>query len=62
METILLVLLIVYGSIGTLLAVATAVSVIADDGRVSVIGMLRCVLLWPLAIMALVVKERRARG
>lgn len=61
METIWLVLLIAYGSIGALLAVATAVRVIADDGRVSMLGMLRCVLLWPLAIMALVVKDMRSR-
>jgi hypothetical protein len=62
METIWLVLLIVYGSIGALLACAAAVNTLANDGRVRLLGMLSAMVLWPLAIIAFVVKEQRAGG
>lgn len=61
METIWLVLLIVYGSIGALLACVAAVNTLATGGRVGLQGMITAMLLWPLAIMALVVRDMRSR-
>jgi hypothetical protein len=62
MPIYLIVLLSLYGGIGATLSVATAVSNIAEKKPVTIAGMLRVVLLWPLAIVALVVAERRRKA
>lgn len=51
---------IVYVSIGAMLAAAAAVTALTELRPVRITGMIRIVLLWPLAVMALMLNQGRS--
>lgn len=61
MPVYLIVLLSLCGGIGTVLAIASAVANLVDNKKVLILGMVRVVLLWPLAVWAACISESRRR-